>query len=62
MEMIFFNVHIQSKVLQHTFVVGASSDLSQTFSPRLKKRWVWIEKRASYLATTLALKEHYRPV
>ena len=29
-----FNVHIQSKLLQHTFVVGASFDLGQLFRPR----------------------------
>ena len=29
-----FNVHIQCKLLKHTFVVGASSDLGQHFHPR----------------------------
>ena len=36
-----FNAHIHSKLLQRTFVVGASSDLGQPFRPR-QKRWVWI--------------------
>ena len=31
-----FNVHIQSKLLQHTFIMGASSDLGQPFRPRPK--------------------------
>ena len=30
-------MHIQSKLLQHTFVKGASSDLGQPFRPRQKK-------------------------
>ena len=32
-----FNVHIQSKLLLHTFVMGASSDLGQSFHPRKNK-------------------------
>ena len=28
-----FNVHIQSKLLQRTIIVGASSDLGQPFRP-----------------------------
>ena len=31
-----FNVHIQSKLLQRTFVVDASSDMGQPFRPRQK--------------------------
>ena len=40
-----------------TFVVGVSSNLDQPFRP--SQKWGWEE---SYLATTLALNEHYRPV
>ena len=29
-------MHLQSKLLQHTFIVGASSDLAQPFRPRQK--------------------------
>ena len=32
-----FNVHVQSKLLQHTFVMGASFDLGKPFRPRLNK-------------------------
>ena len=31
-----FNVHIQSKLLKHTFVMGAISDLGQPLHPRKK--------------------------
>ena len=37
---ITFNVHIQSKLLYHTFVVTSSSDLGQPFRPRPKKQQV----------------------
>ena len=33
-----FNAYIQSKLLVHTFVVVASSDLGRPFRPR-QKRW-----------------------
>ena len=32
-------MHIQSKLLQHTFVVSASSDLGQSFCSRQKSRF-----------------------
>ena len=41
-------MHIQSKLLKHTFVVSASSDLGQPFSPRQKKfGLVWGKNRLS---------------
>ena len=32
-----FNVHIQSKLIQYTFVVDVSSDLGQPVRPRQKR-------------------------
>ena len=59
------NAHIESKLLQHTLVIGASSDFGQFFRLRKnkkKKKEVVFGLEAGYLATTFALKEHYRPV
>ena len=38
-----FKVHIQSKLLLHMFVMGASSDVGQPFCPRQKKGF-WLGK------------------
>ena len=62
-----FNVHIQRKLLKHTFVVGASSDLAQPFRPiqkkkekkkrkKKRKKRKWVVRRVGYLAMTFALK------
>ena len=48
---ILFNVHLQSKLLYHTFVVDASSNLGQPFCPR-QKNGGWVGRRVGYLATT----------
>ena len=44
-----FNVHIQSKLLQHTFVVGTSSDLGQPFHPRQKREFRLGKNRSTCL-------------
>ena len=40
-------MHIQSKLLQHMFVVGASSDLGQSFRPRQKIRFGEVTEQVS---------------
>ena len=55
-------MHIQSKLLLQTFVMGASSDLGQPFSSKTKMFGFGLGGESGNLATTFAQKEHYRPV
>ena len=53
-----FNVHSDQAVYS-MFVVGASSNLGQPFRSR-QKTWFGVGERIGFLATTFALKDHYR--
>ena len=53
-------MYIQSKLLQHKSVVGASSGQGRSFCPR-QNRGLGEEKN-KVIAMTLAVKEHYCPV